>query len=68
MSKRKIHLNGLGLTLCGRDRWSMAKKFKDVTCKSCMKSWEYKQYLAGKFIEKTNDVKMSSKISREVKN
>jgi hypothetical protein len=30
----------------------MAKKFRDVTCKSCMQSWEYKQYLLGKFKEK----------------
>ena len=62
MVKRKVHLFGLNyLTLCGRDRLKtspttpsldMAKSFKDVTCKSCMKSWEYKQYLLGKLVEK----------------
>lgn len=54
MNERKQHLIGLHNTLCGKnsDDCIIAKSFKDVTCKSCMKSWEYKQYLAGKFREK----------------
>lgn len=60
--KRKVHLGGYGhITLCGRNRWGgnltaptlpIAKKFKDVTCKCCMRSVEYKNYLAGMLKEK----------------
>jgi len=61
-NKRKVHLYDIcPNTLCGRNRWGknlmtptllMAKSFKEVTCKCCMRSEEYKQYLAGKFKEK----------------
>jgi len=61
-NKRKVHLGGYGnITLCGRDRWGqnlmtptlpIVKKFKDVTCKCCMRSNEYQQYLAGMLKEK----------------
>ncbi len=61
MAVTKKHLSGLSRTLCGKSIFPkapfpvtslIAKKFKDVTCKNCMRSWEYKQYLAGKFKEK----------------
>lgn len=53
MRKAKIHI-GYSTTLCGRDPLflSMAKKYREVTCKSCMQSDIYKQYLAGKYKEK----------------
>ena len=52
--KEKKHLIGLYNTLCGRnsDDCIIAKKWKEVTCKTCMKTEEYKAYLAGKFREK----------------
>jgi len=52
---RKKHLRGFSSTMCGKkeDIFTVfAKTFKEVTCKTCMKSWEYKQYLLGKFKEK----------------
>lgn len=58
----KIHLNSFfGATLCGMkyrnpNRFSifpfLAKKYSEVTCKRCMKTENYKKYLAGKFREK----------------
>lgn len=58
MEKGKIHLRGLSrTTLCGIEldilsSSSFAKSFKSVTCKRYMMTWEYKQYLLGKFREK----------------
>jgi len=62
MKDRKIHLQGLSNTLCGVKTWpnthvfipqaKIAETFKEVTCKKCMKTKEYKSYLAGKFKEK----------------
>ena len=55
--KNRIHLAGIGDTLCGIDMFkdsftSIAKLFKKVTCNRCMKTETYKQYLAGSFKEK----------------
>lgn len=54
MRKPKRHLSDGARTLCGRNGlWlSLARKYSGVTCKSCMQSWTYKQYLLGKFKEK----------------
>jgi hypothetical protein len=59
MRKGKIHLRGYSLygTLCGvklniLSSSTFAKTFESVTCKRCMSSWQYRQYLAGKFEEK----------------
>ena len=55
MKERKKHLRGLSDTLCGiknRVFIRFIKRFKDVTCERCKKTWEYKLYLAGKFREK----------------
>jgi hypothetical protein len=53
MDKRKKHL-GYSTTLCGRDPLAvrMAKKYIEVTCKSCMQSEIYQNYLLGKYKEK----------------
>jgi hypothetical protein len=51
----KNHLRDPVNPLCGTRSsvfTSFAKKWKDVTCKKCMKTWEYKSYLSGKFKEK----------------
>ena len=64
MRKNKIHLRGITYTLCGIDtiksiptifNISIAKLFKEVTCKRCIKTETYKQYLAGSFKEKPNN-------------
>lgn len=56
MRKGKIHLRGLSLTLCGITlnifTSSFAKSFESITCKRCMRTETYKDYLAGKFREK----------------
>lgn len=56
MRKGKIHLRSGSQTSCGKDSLfhflSTAKKYSEVTCKSCKQSWVYKQYLLGKFKEK----------------
>ena len=55
MKNNKVHIRCLSSTLCGiKDHVfiSFAKKWKDVTCKRCMRTWEYKQYLKGRYKEK----------------
>jgi len=60
MRERKVHLQALYTTWCGLTLFSrdlqiipkIAKSFKDVTCKRCIKSPVYKSYLAGRFKEK----------------
>ena len=58
MEKGKIHLRGLSrITICGIELGflgssTFAKSWGSVTCKRCMRSQEYKAYLAGKYIEK----------------
>ena len=59
MKPKKKHLRGLFSTLCGISSYSLsgclcetAKKFAAVTCKRCMNSPEYKNYLEGKYKEK----------------
>lgn len=61
MAVTKKHLSLISHTLCGKSIFPkapfpveslIAKNFKDVTCKSCMRSWKYKRYLLGKFKEK----------------
>ena len=59
MQEHKKHLNScFGITLCGIEinigtiSLRFAQTYKEVTCKRCMKSWNYKMYMDGKFREK----------------
>lgn len=67
MKDSKIHVRGFSKTLCGIIIFpqniilpklklftitKIAKRFKDVTCKKCMKSREYQMFLKKKFKEK----------------
>lgn len=58
MKESKIHLHESGIngSQCGLSsrfgNYQFAKKYAEVDCKKCMKTWTYKAYLEGKFKEK----------------
>ena len=60
MKNKKVHMQALSTTWCGLNMYpadvisapTIAKAWKEVTCKNCMRTPLYKTYLAGKFKEK----------------
>lgn len=57
MSERKIHVRYVRSTSCGLNidtifPVKIAKKYADVTCKTCKKSFIYKGYLNRQYREK----------------